>query len=500
MRQLLLFSLFGGCIFISPFWLEQCGDLVLHPNEECDDGNTNSSDGCNNECLLEIPTDCGDGTVNPTEICDDGNSVDGDGCDSNCTPTSCGNNIVTPPEACDDANTINNDGCNNDCTLPQCGNFLIDPNEACDDGNLTNGDGCNALCQIETCGDGVLASGERCFDAISIATQGNSSSLLVADLNNDSSDDIALCSATQIEIFIGGGDQVFFPSTSFETNQGSCTSIVAGNFGGTPPGIAVSFAGALSGSIEVITQTQGIPSRRTISMPNELPLDMKTTDLEGDGFSELLITIQNTNTLRILSQINSLQDIKQDINNIASPFSLALGNFDDDTLLDLVQTSSALSSANIFTQVNGGFSLSSALNLGQTDCLFAKSADLVGNNREDIVFSCRSSQQLLLHEQLSAGTFEEAVVIPVAIGTPTALDLADLDGDGDTDIIVSDQSTIGSVLLLFNNNGSFQETLRFSTGSAPSDIALGDFNFDNLPDIAIANAGSPAVTLLLSNP
>jgi len=38
---------------------------------------------------------CGDGVLDPGEQCDDGNAVDGDGCDSNCTPTGCGNGIRT---------------------------------------------------------------------------------------------------------------------------------------------------------------------------------------------------------------------------------------------------------------------------------------------------------------------------------------------------------------------------------------------------------------------
>ena len=73
-------------------------------NEQCDDGNTVAFDGCSPTCTNEplcgtVNTDitptpaatnyqcfarCGDGLVLPPEQCDDGNTQSGDGCDSSC--------------------------------------------------------------------------------------------------------------------------------------------------------------------------------------------------------------------------------------------------------------------------------------------------------------------------------------------------------------------------------------------------------------------------------
>jgi cysteine-rich repeat protein len=54
-----------------------CGNGVLDPGEECDDGNVIDGDGCSSQCQLEPR--CGDGTLDPGEECDDGNTVSGDG-------------------------------------------------------------------------------------------------------------------------------------------------------------------------------------------------------------------------------------------------------------------------------------------------------------------------------------------------------------------------------------------------------------------------------------
>jgi len=60
---------------------------ILRPGtEECDDGDLNPGDGCNEVCQPEI---CGDGKVDVNEMCDDGNTIDGDGCTSSCESEAC---------------------------------------------------------------------------------------------------------------------------------------------------------------------------------------------------------------------------------------------------------------------------------------------------------------------------------------------------------------------------------------------------------------------------
>lgn len=60
-----------------------CGNGVLDPGEECDDGNAVNTDSCKTDCTFAI---CGDGYVCVgLEECDDGNAVDDDGCSNTCT-------------------------------------------------------------------------------------------------------------------------------------------------------------------------------------------------------------------------------------------------------------------------------------------------------------------------------------------------------------------------------------------------------------------------------
>jgi fibro-slime domain-containing protein len=195
-----------------------CGDGELNPtDEDCDDGNNLSGDGCSTTCKLEVnhvcpipgqpcvsTVACGDALIAGDEQCDDGNQEDLDGCDSSCqlepgwvcpfvgvrcVAAQCGDGIVAGFEQCDDGNSAPVDGCSETCQLEEgwkcdepaepcertrCGDGISEGTEQCDDANFDLGDGCTPFCKLEpdcsagacvsACGDGILLGGEECDD------------------------------------------------------------------------------------------------------------------------------------------------------------------------------------------------------------------------------------------------------------------------------------------------------------------------------------------------
>ena len=118
-----------------------CGNGILAPPEQCDDGNNASGDGCSSSCTIEPGFKC---------------TAPG----MPCTPTVCGDNVKEGAEQCDDGNVRPYDGCSPTCTKEAacvtgagcaaiCGDGLKFPSEQCDDGNTTDGDGCSSTCNIE---------------------------------------------------------------------------------------------------------------------------------------------------------------------------------------------------------------------------------------------------------------------------------------------------------------------------------------------------------------
>ena len=95
----------------------------------------------------------------------------------------------------------------------------------------------------------------------------------------------------------------------------------------------------------------------------------------------------------------------------------------------------------------------------------------------------------------AGGSFLAPVVI--ATDAVDAVELRDLEGDGDLDL-VSASSANDSVLVLLNDGaGLFSPAMNFSVGSNPSSLAVDDFNGDGLLDVVAACAGDQTVHLLL---
>jgi cysteine-rich repeat protein len=85
---------FAGKAYV--FETTECGNGRVEVNEECDDGNVMTGDGCSVNCIVDIDFVCG-------------------GDPSICSP--CGNGVVEGVERCDDMNTENGDGCTSHCEI-----------------------------------------------------------------------------------------------------------------------------------------------------------------------------------------------------------------------------------------------------------------------------------------------------------------------------------------------------------------------------------------------
>jgi len=67
------------------------------------------------------------------------------------------------------------------------------------------------------------------------------------------------------------------------------------------------------------------------------------------------------------------------------------------------------------------------------------------------------------------------------------------------DLAVTLSSGFFVSVLLGNGDGSFASPLQFETGTAPSSVAMGDFNGDGLPDLAAVNYAVNGVSVLIND-
>src|SRR5205823_3047139 len=87
------------------------------------------------------------------------------------------------------------------------------------------------------------------------------------------------------------------------------------------------------------------------------------------------------------------------------------------------------------------------------------------------------------------------------VGTfPIAIAAGDLNGDGRTDLVVSNRKSKNVSVLLGIGGGRFGPAPRpIQVGKSPGGVALADVDGDTKPDLVVANGGSNNVSVLLGD-
>ncbi len=132
------------------------------------------------------------------------------------------------------------------------------------------------------------------------------------------------------------------------------------------------------------------------------------------------------------------------------------------------------------------------------------SADLDGDGNNDLVTANQSSTQVDPRGTVSVllnkgdGTF--AAKVDYGVGhAPRSVFIVDIDGDGDNDLAVANGVSNTVSVLLNNGNGTFVPKVDYAVGSNPSSVFSVDLDGDGHNDLAVANRTSGTVSVLLNN-
>ncbi len=98
------------------------------------------------------------------------------------------------------------------------------------------------------------------------------------------------------------------------------------------------------------------------------------------------------------------------------------------------------------------------------------------------------------------GSMDFSTALNFSVGVaPLSVAVADFNLDGKPDLAVANANSDNVSVLLGNGSGSFGAAANFGVGDQPRSVTVGDFNLDGKSDLAVTNVNSDNVSVLLGN-
>ena len=360
----------------------------------------------------------------------------------------------------------------------------------------------------------LLGYGNGTFTMPTKYSTGNNSSPLsvaIADLDNDNKLDIAVANygTASVGVLLGYGNGIFSDQITFFTSYNSNPySIAIGDFNAdNQSDIAVVNYDYNYVDIILTYRNYSFLSQTTYPTTGigSNPASIVIADFNNDNQLDIVVANYWTNNVGIFLGYGNGTFSSQTTYSTGSgsgPCSVAVGDFNNDSQLDIVVTNYWAYNIGVFLGYgNGTFSSQTTFSTGYDSQPFAVAVgDFNNDNRLDIVVANYGTNNVGVFLGYGNGTFSSQVTYSTGTGSgPYSIATGDFNNDNRLDIVVANYGTNNVGVFLGYGNGTFSSQTTYSTGngSGPSSIAVGDFNNDNRLDIVVANYGTNNVGVFL---
>jgi hypothetical protein len=326
------------------------------------------------------------------------------------------------------------------------------------------------------------------------------------DLNGDGYLDLVVADGgdNTVSVLFGSSDATFQPAVRLVAGSGPVSVVIADFNGDGNLDIATANAGVSepTKSVSVLlgdgTGAFGSP---ITSMTGTYPMAMAVGDVNNDGIPDLVLAQETVVTILLGNGDGTFGAAVSYATGGAKLRSITLGDFNNDGKLDIAAGDYLYNNVEVLLGDGlGNFGTAAAYSVD------GHSSDVaVGDFNNDANLDLVSANRFLSDVTLllgdGSGGFQSGGNF-TAGQYCKALGVGDFDGDGNLDLAVANaefgDDTVS--VLLGDGNGGFSSAVSVPTGMAPTSIAVGDFNGDGYPDLAVANHDSSSVTVLINRP
>ena len=331
-------------------------------------------------------------------------------------------------------------------------------------------------------------------------------SLIAADLNADGQADLAVTdSAGKVNVLPGGGGG-FLPSRFAFAAGGVPTALLAAPLRtGGPLDLAIS-----TGDSVVVLTNDGVGDflPGPVLPVGSAPSSVASADVDGDGDLDLLTSNSGSGTISVLlgdgfGNFSGDQTFPAG----AAPSGLDVNDLDGDGDIDVVVSNAGADNVSVLLgNGDGGFVASGSTPTGGSGPSSILLTDLNDDTWADAIVTDGTSDDLAVLLGVGDGTFAPATNTPVATPAgpgqqPVAAAAADLNGDGNPDVAVLNAASTTIGILLGDGTGTLTPTTSVGSGAGPTWLVTADLDGDQRPDLAVSSAAADAaVTRLNTTP
>ena len=239
----------------------------------------------------------------------------------------------------------------------------------------------------------------------------------------------------------------------------------------------------------------------------DFPESITIGDFNLDGKPDLATANPNSNNVTILLGDGNggfTQAAGSPVAVGANPNSVAVGDFNLDGKADLATVNITADNVTVLLgNGSGGFTEAAGSPVGVGDTpIFVAAGDFNLDGKGDLATANLNADNVTILLGNGSGGFTQAAGSPVGAGSsPNSIAIGDFNLDGKADLAVANAGSDNVTILLGDGNGGFTQPAGspVGVGDAPVSVAIGDFNLDGKADLAAVNTSANNVTILLGN-